>query len=129
MVLMWRPPNATDAPAPSQAGTLQLDEFKQSDFFSGYVTVKYTFAADSGKIRARLYDTANPRSAAWFKTVDAPVKAGSGVQLVPISVLPDADSPGDLMRVDLLEVALLDASGAVVATLKKQSPMTWARPK
>ena len=109
--------------------TIQLEDFKQNDPFSGYVTVKYSLQAPSGRLRARLMDSANPKSAQWFESEDVPIESGSGLKLVKFAVRPDATSPSDLFDADTIEIELLDKSGAVLGTVKKQTPMRWAKPK
>jgi len=48
--------------------------------------------------------------------------------LLKVSVPKEAPSP-DLFNADTIEVQMLDSNGAVVASVKKQSAMSWAKPK
>ena len=51
-----------------------------------------------------------------------------GMQLVKISVPPDGKSP-DVFKADTLEIQMLDEKGNILATGRKEAPMTWARQK
>ena len=130
MLVMWKAPGATaQAGSAVSAGTIELGDLKQSDLFSGYLTLKYTLTAPNGKIRVRIFDSRNERSASWFAIKDVDVKQGGGLQLVQIAVKKDADSPSDIIRADTMEVELVDSVGKVVANVKKENVMNWARPK
>jgi hypothetical protein len=131
MLLVWHLPgaaNAAGATAPNSPNTLQIESFKQNDLFSGYVAVKYDCAGKAGRLRLRVYDSANPSSADWFASEDIPIKSGPGLQLVRINVPKEAASP-DSFKADTVEVQMLDGKGQVVARLQKQTPMNWAKPK
>jgi hypothetical protein len=128
MLLMWRAPGSGPAVA-LQNSSLTLDEFKQSDLFGGYVSVRYSLAANGGKMRVRVFDSKNPQSSEWFSTDQANVKSGNGLQLLRFSVKPNAASPTDIFKADTFEVELLDEGGKVVANLKKEQQLTWAKPK
>ena len=137
MLLMWRPPggalagDATSAaaalPGPQSAAQIE-GGVRQSDAFSGSVTVRYTLGADTGRIHLRIYDSANPESAAWFASKDVLIKSGSGLSVVTTQVLPDSKSPG-IFSADTIEITLLDDAGKVLATVKNKSNTSWARPK
>ncbi|MBU6399619.1 MAG: hypothetical protein KGS61_04825 [Verrucomicrobia bacterium] len=130
MLLTWRNSGAVTATAATGAGSsMELDSFKQNDLYSGFATVHYNLAGGPGKMRLRLYDSANPASADWFACEDQKLAAGRGLQMMAVSVKPNAPSPTALLKADTVEIDLLDASGKVVATIKKVSPMTWAKPQ
>ena len=129
MLLVWRPPPGEAAPAPVVAqSTVQMESFKQNDPFSGYVAVKYNLASGDGRLRLRVYDSSKPASADWFQSEDVPIKPGLGVQLVRIAVPGSGPGP-DLFNADTIEISLLAADGKALASLKRQTQMTWARPK
>lgn len=131
MLLMWRAPGSAAAASttPASGSTVQLDDFKQNDLFSGYVTVKYNLAAAKGKIRVRVSDSANPKSAEWFESEPVDVKSGGGQQIVQLAVKADAKTPSDLFKADTIEISLLDDNDTVLATIKKETPMSWGKPK
>jgi hypothetical protein len=136
MILSWHIPGGggTAAPAAEPAGahiqnTVEIDSFKQNDLFSGYVTVRYNLAtAPSAKLRLKVYDSAKPATADWFATDDVEIRPGPGVQLLRIVVPKEAASP-DVFSADTVEVQMLDKQGAQTASVKKQSSMSWAKPK
>jgi hypothetical protein len=133
MLLVWHIPGAGSMgePAAAESGggnTLEIESVKQNDLFSGCVTVHYTLRGPQGRLRLRIFDSANPDTASRFASEDVPIKSGPGLELVSISVSKEAASP-DVFNTDTLEIQMLNASGAVLATLRKQSPMSWARPK
>jgi chemotaxis protein histidine kinase CheA len=131
MLLSWRAPGkaATAATTSAATSTVQLDDFKQNDLFSGYVTVKFKLDAPAGKVRARIIDSNNPKSSEWFESEDVDVKSGNGLQIIKFSVRPDAGSASDLFNCDTIEISLLDNSGKVLSSMKKQTSMRWAKPK
>jgi hypothetical protein len=57
------------------------------------------------------------------------VRPGTGLQLIEISVDPEAKVASNLIRVDTIEIELLDSSNRVLATTSKQAAMVWARPR
>jgi hypothetical protein len=133
MMLVWHIPGSaqTDAPATAPSGassTLEIESFKQNGLFSGYVTVKYNLRAAEGRLRLRVFDSANPVTASWFTSDDVAIKSGPGMELVKIAVPESAASP-DVFNADTVEIQILGADGTVLNTLRKQSPMSWAKPK
>ncbi len=129
MMLVWHiPGNAPSAAQPGSGNTLEIESFKQNDLFSGYVTVKYNLQAAEGRLRLRVFDSANPKIASWFVSDDVQIKSGPGLELVKIAVPKEAASP-DVFNADTVEVQILGANASVLATLRKQSPMSWAKPK
>jgi hypothetical protein len=132
MILLWHVPGgaryASAEPSAPQSA-VEIEEFKQNNLFAGYVIVKYNLAdSGGGKLRLRVYDSANPASADWFANHDVPLKSGPGMQLVKISALPDSPSP-DVFKVDTMEIQLLDDTGKILATGTKDVPATWAKRK
>jgi hypothetical protein len=135
MLLVWHIPgggSGAAAPAPAAAAsqsTADIDSFKQNDPFSGYVTIRYNLAPGApGRLHLKVYNSAKPESAAWFASDDVDIKPGPGVQLIRFAVPKNAPSP-DLFSADTVEVQILDKTGAVTASFKKQSAMSWAKPK
>jgi hypothetical protein len=133
MMLVWHIPGggqegATALAQSGEGNTLEIESFKQNDLFSGYVTVKYNLRAAEGRLRLRVLDSANPATASWFASEDIPVKSGPGLELVKIAVRNRATSP-DVFNADTVEIQMLDAKGTVLTSLRKQSPMSWAKPK
>jgi hypothetical protein len=135
MLLRWRPPGNAPASAPSAASTaaaqdtLEFDDLKQNDLYSGYVTLRYRLAAGPGKLRLKILEAAKPESAGYFKTTELAVPAGRNAQLLEFSARPDAPCPTDIIKADTVEVELLDASGKVAARLAQPATMSFARPK
>lgn len=130
MLLLWRPPGASPtATKANTESTLEMDDFKQNDPHTGYVTVRYNLVAGPGKLRMRLFDAAHPASAKWFSTSIKEVKAGRGLQVLDVSVDTEAQIPTPLFKVDTLEIELVDSSGKVAAKITKRSPMNWAKPE
>jgi hypothetical protein len=133
MMLRWRVAGSTasEAPSPAEAGgasTLEIESFKQNDLFSGYVAVQYNLRSGRGRLRLRVFDSANPSTAGWFASDDVAIKSGPGMELVKIAVPKSAASP-DVFNADTVEVQILTSKDAVLATARKQSPMSWAKPK
>ncbi len=133
MMLVWHVPGATQADAQSAAqfgggNTLEIDSLKQNDLFSGYVSVNYNLRTGKGRLRLRIFDSANPATASWFASDEVTIKSGPGVELVKIAVPKDASSP-DVFNADTVEIQMLDTKGETLATVRKQLPMSWAKPK
>jgi hypothetical protein len=134
MVLLWHVPGggaaggARAAAGAAVQNMVQIESFKQNDLFGGYVIVKYNLLADGGRLHLRVFDSSNPASAGWFANNDVPLKSGPGMQLVKIGALPQAQSP-DLFKADTLEIQMLDSKGNILATGRKDVPMTWAKRK
>jgi hypothetical protein len=133
MVLAWHLPGASApapvAVAPKKMNTVEIDSFKQNDLFSGYVTVRYNLAVGStAKLRLKVYDSAKPATADWFACDDLDIKSGPGLQLIRIAVPKEAPSP-DVFNADTVEVQMLDKKGTVTVNVKKETPMSWAKPK
>lgn len=59
---------------------------------------------------------------------EVPLKSGPGMQLVKVAVRRGAEST-DVFKVDTLEIQMLDEQGNILASGKKETPMTWAKPK
>jgi hypothetical protein len=132
MILVWHIPGGGGPAAAAVAAprnTVEIESFKQNDLFSGYVSVRYNLAAGpDAQLRLKVSDSANPPTVGWFASDDIPIKAGVGVQLVRIAVPKEAPSP-DVFNADTIEVQMLDAKGAVTASIQKKATMTWAKPK
>jgi hypothetical protein len=130
MMLIWHLPGAAAAPVAAASGnTVEInDNFKQNDYFSGYITVKYNLVPAGGRLRLRILDSSNPAVASYFASDEVPVKAGPGLQLVRIAVPKESKAP-DVFNADTIEIQLLDAKGAVLASLQQHTPMNWAKPK
>ncbi len=131
MLLLWRPPGATSAATPKteSGNALEVEDFKQTDPQTGYVTVRFNLLAGPGKLRARVFDAANPASTEWISTALKTIQAGRGLQVLDLSVNPEAKSPAKTFKMDRIEVELLDPAGKVVARFAKQVPMIWAKPE
>lgn len=131
MLLTWRlPGSALSANAISEPkNKLELDEFRQNDLHTGYVTVKYHLVNGPGKLRVRVFQAANPASADWFLIEPKAIKTGQGVQVIEIAVAPDAKTASLQLKVDTLAVELLDSTGKILDSITKHSPMTWAKPE
>jgi len=132
MVLVWHLSSGSASP-PSAVATemnaVEIDSFKQNDLFSGYVTVRYNLAnGPTAKLHLKVYDSAKPATADWFACYDLEIKSGPGLQLIRIAVSKEAPSP-DVFNADTVEVDMFDQKGAVTASVKKQTPMSWAKPK
>lgn len=129
MLLKWWAPGAQMAVAQNNGNNVEIENFKQNDQSSGFVSLKYTLLTGDGRIRAKLFDSKAPASAAYFTSSAADVKSGRGLQLIEVRVDPDSKSPTDIIHADTLEIELLDASGKVVAKTSKQASMLWSKPK
>jgi hypothetical protein len=91
MLLRWRAAGSAASAAPlASANAVEIDDFKQNDPSTGYISVKYNLLAGKGKLRARVFDAKLPDSAAYF-TMNAPeIAGGRGVQLIEVRIDPDA---------------------------------------
>ena len=129
MLLTWHPPGGQPL-APQDAGdSLEIDDFKQNDASSGYVSVKYNLTSGQGRIRTRVYHSTKPESASYFASDLQDVKAGRGIKLIDVRVEEDSKSPTDVIPADTIEIELVDADGKVVAKTAKQAAMVCSRPK
>jgi hypothetical protein len=129
MLLLWRAPGASASESAKTGSTVEIDDFKQNAAHSGYVTVKYNLPTGPGKLRIKIYDSANPSSAEWFDTPIKPVRAGRGIEILDIMVKSNAKSPTPLLRANQIEIELIDASGGVAAKVSRQVPMAWEKPE
>jgi hypothetical protein len=129
MALVWHIPAGAQADASSGGGdTVEIESFNQNGLFSGSVTVNYNIRTAAGRLRLRVFDFSNPATASWFASDDVPIKSGPGQELLKIAVPKDAGSP-DVFSADTVEIQMLDATGAVLATARKQMPTSWMKPK
>jgi hypothetical protein len=76
----------------------------------------------------KVYDSARPATADWFTADDVEIKSGPGLQLIRMAVPKEAPSP-DVFSADTVEIQMLDKNGAIMASVKKTTPMSWAKPK
>jgi hypothetical protein len=129
MLLRWRTAGTPQHTTQATGNSVEIDDFKQNDPSNGYITVKYHLLGGSGKLRARIYDQGNPASSEYFSARLPEVKAGSGVQLIDVSIDSEARTPSNLVRADTIEIELLDASGRILARASKRAAMVWARPQ
>jgi hypothetical protein len=106
-----------------------MDDFKQTDASTGYVTIKYNLANGTGRLRARLSDSNRAGSAAWFDVKEEKVNAGRGLQLLDLNVKPDPAGSSESFQIDTVELELVDPGGKVVATQRKNLSASWSRPK
>jgi hypothetical protein len=107
---------------------VEIDDFKQNDASSGYVSVKYNLAGGKATLRAKVYDSAKPASEAYFWSSTPEIQPGRGLMLIEIRVEPDSKSPTDLISADTVEVELLE-NGKVISRVQRRAGMIWARPK
>lgn len=131
MLLIWRAPGATlaDSARSSTGNLLELDDLKQNDASSGYVTVRYQLTGGPGKLRMRLFDTANPASAGYVNAEEVKIQPGRNLQLLEFSVKSSAPIPTDQFKVNTLEVEMLDAGNNVLTRFSRQVPMTLSKPQ
>jgi hypothetical protein len=129
MLLVWRAPGS-HAPSAGQTGeSVEIDDFKQNDASSGYLSVKYALPSGTARLHAKVFDSAKPGTAAYFTTTVPEVKAGRGLQLIDVQIDPESKSPADVIHADTVEIELVDLSGKVLAKTSKTADMIWARPK
>jgi hypothetical protein len=128
MLLMWRAPGAKGPVAQQAANTIEIDNFNQNDASNGYVSVKYNLLGGKGRLRAKVYDSAKPDSAAYFTSSTPEVQSGRGLMLVEVQVDAEAKSPAGVIHADTVEVELLDGE-RVIARSRKEAAMIWARPQ
>ncbi len=139
MFLVWRPPTAGSATPGSSpgnvitvatklTGTVEIDQVRQEDVYTGYVTVKYT-ASTNAKLRVKLYPKGKPESAEWFKVDVSSIKQGSGLELFKVAVNPQAKTTYDLINIDVIEAELVGADGQVVASKQMAQTMSWVKPR
>jgi hypothetical protein len=129
MLLVWRAPGSH---APSQAQTsdsVTIDDFKQNDASTGYLSVKYALASGTARLHAKIFDSAKPQTATYFTTTVPEVKAGRGLQLIDVQIDPESKSPTDVIHANTVEIELVDLSGKVLAKTSRTADMIWARPK
>ncbi len=131
MLLVWRAPGSTTGaaeatPAPAQMSSVEITDFRQRTPTSGYASVTYRLLENSGQLRVRLKNSAQPGSNGWFLTEPVAVKAGQGLELIPVTVSAE-NAPGGALNVDTIEVELLDAAGKVISQTVKTTSITWSR--
>ncbi len=131
MLLVWRAPGSGAAPVaaeptPASASSVEITDFRQRTPTSGYASVTYNLPAGAGQLRVRLKNSAQPNSSDWFLTEAVPVKAGQGLELIPVTVAADKTPTGPL-HVDTIEVELQDTTGKVISQTTKTTTITWSR--
>ena len=131
MLLVWRAPGSGAAPVaaeptPASASSVEITDFRQRTPTSGYASVTYNLPAGGGQLRVRLKNSAQPNSSDWFLTESVPVKAGQGLELIPVTVAADKTPTGPL-HVDTIEVELQDTAGKVICQTTKTTTITWSR--
>ncbi len=130
MLLHWRAAGAGQSNSqPSNETTVEIDDFKQNDESSGYVSVKYHLLSGQAKLRAQLFDSANPASAAFFQSSTPNITAGRGLQLIDLQIDSDAKLPANTVRADTIQIELVDSGGKVIALTSRKAAMVWTRPK
>ena len=127
MLLVWRAPGAVAA---AQSGAaVEIEDFKQNDPTSGYISLKYNLPANStATLRVKVYEAAKPESAAYFQPAEVLVKGGRGQQLIDVKVDPDNKSPTDYIKADTIEVEVLGPDKKSIAKVTRKTTMGWARP-
>jgi hypothetical protein len=130
MLLVWRAPGAQAAVAKNtNANALEIDDFKQNDPSSGYVSIKYNLLNPAARLRVKVYDSSNPKTASYFSSNVLDIKSGRGLQLIDVRVEPDSKSPSEIIRADTILVEMVDPAQNVVAKVSRETPMVWAKPK
>lgn len=132
MLLVWRAPGANQpsaaSPAPAApASSVELTDFRQRTSTSGYASVTYQLPEGTGRLRVRLRHSARPESSDWFVAEPVAIKAGQGLELIPVTVSAAASVPAGRLEVDTIEVDLLDTEGQVIGQTKKQTAIIWSR--
>jgi hypothetical protein len=128
MLLTWKAPG-TAAMAAVSGDVLELEDFRQNDPQSGVLSVKYSMASSTGRLRARIFDSRNAASAGWIEVEEAELKQARGRQNLSVSLKTDAPIPAQGFAADTIEITLLDAAGKPVSTLKKEVKMNWSKAK
>ncbi|HSH15257.1 MAG TPA: hypothetical protein VLD18_04425, partial [Verrucomicrobiae bacterium] len=134
MLLVWRAPGAganqpaaANPTAVARASSVELTDFRQRTSTSGYASVTYQLPEGTGRLRVRLRNSARPESGDWFVAEPVPIKAGQGLELIPVTVSANASVPAGRLEVDTIEVDLLDTEGKVIGQTKKQTAIIWSR--
>jgi hypothetical protein len=131
MLLTWRAPGV-HAAAPvknSAANAVEIDDFKQNDPSSGYVSIKYTLLNPSARLRVKVYDSTNPKNAAYFSINPLDIKSGRSLQVIDVKIEPDSKSPSEIIRADTILVEMVDSAQNVLAKVSRETPMVWAKPR
>lgn len=131
MLLVWRAPGSSGTPAANPptttpASTVEITDFRQRTPTSGYASVTYQLPEGTGQLRVRLKNSTQAGSSNWFLTEPVSVKAGQGLELIPVTVSAD-NAPTGALTVDTIEVELLDAAGKMVGQTTKATSITWSR--
>lgn len=132
MLLVWRAPGASststaDATPATPQGSIEITDFRQRSATSGYASVTYNLPEGTGQLRVRLKNSTQPESANWFAIEPVAVKAGQGLELIPVTVSTDNSTPTGPLSVDTIEAELVDASGKVIGHSAKSTSITWNR--
>jgi len=131
MLLVWRAPGSAGSPVESSpvaapASSVEITDFRQRTPTSGYASVTYHLAEATGRLRVRLKNSAQAGSSEWFLTEPVAIKAGQGLELIPVTVSAD-NTPAGPLNVDTIEVELLGADGNVISRTAKATSITWSR--
>ena len=131
MLLVWRAPGVITpvaaASAGETAGSVELADFRQRSTASGYASVMYHLPTGAGQLRVRLKDSRRSESSGWFITEPVAIKAGRGLELIPVTISTAAGVPSGELSVDTVEVDLLDQAGNVITSSTKAAKIAWSR--
>ncbi len=128
MLLAWRAPG-TVAVATQTAGAIEMEDFKQNDPTSGYVSLKYNLPANTPvTLKVRIYDSSKPESSAYFQPAEVLVRGGRGQQLIDIKVDPNNKSLTDYIKADTIEIEAIGPDKKTIEKITRKATMGWARP-
>jgi hypothetical protein len=129
MLLTWVAPGAKAGSAALSGNALELENFRQTDSANATLTVRYNLTAPKGAIRVRVLHSQNAAVVGYFEACEQDIKAGRGAQTLGLTLSTQATLPTSPFATDTLEITLVDGSGQVLTTLKKDVNMQWEKPR
>jgi len=109
---------------------LEIDTFKKNDLYQGYLTVRYRLVSSkTARIRVSLFNSEIPDSRNWMECETRFIDGELGLELLNFKVFHDAKpSTGASFSLNTILIEMVDADGKVLASINKETPMTFALP-
>ncbi len=109
---------------------LEIDTFKKNDLYQGYLTVRYRLVSSkTASIRVSLFNSEIPDSRNWMECETRFIDGELGLELLNFKVFYNAKpSTGASFSLNTILIEMVDADGKVLASINKDTPMTFALP-
>ena len=109
---------------------LEIDTFKKNDLYQGYVTVRYRLVSNkTARIRVSIFNSEIPDSRNWMECETRFIDGELGLELLNFKVQYNAKpTTGASFSLDTILIEMVDTEGKVLASINKETPMTFALP-